>query len=481
MFVQWKFLASFKARFRMNSLIFTIVALTCQSSCCIQCQFTSSSQTLESLSVKNLIQNEGCSNVLILNLKEPESEKSAFMLLSSLSSDSKFPCSVCFFTRVEMMLNACTPQMTVLFVDSFEALIDDFFDKLSTNNFHSRQKLVIAIPKAMKKKIENIFKMLWSKFIYDVNILVQNENLSSLSMLTFMPFSDGFCNNTSTIMVNKFDGETRKWSTGINFPRKFKNLQNCSVNVGTLNGPPSVIVRDNSIYGFESLIIKEVGIRLNFSMNIIIDPILPKVFENGSSFGLFRRMLEGQVDLTFGSLAIQQLRTEVFSMTYPHSNDKLIVVVSSKVPIGSIVKLLLPFKATVWIFFLLVLVIAVLIIFASQVFNTFELFFGEESKTPVMNLFASIFGLSQPRLPSSNAPRILLASFLIFCLILRSGYAGELFRIIQSDPEIQVKSFADLAENNFILYVWEEFYHIRSIYSHYSRWLKGFSRVFNND
>lgn len=429
----------------------------------------SSSQTLESLSVKNLIQNEDCSIVLILNLKEAESEESASTLLSSLSSDSKFPCSVCFFTGVEKMFNACAPQMTVLFVDSFEAFTVDFYDKLSTNKFHSRRKLVIAIPKAMKNKIKNIFELLWAKFIYDVNVLIQNENSSSFAMLTFMPFSDGFCNNTSTIKVNEFDGETQKWSSRLNFPRKFKNLQNCSVNVGTFNGPPSVIVRNNSIYGFESLIIKEVGIRLNFSMKLIIDPILPKVFENGSSFGLFRRMLEGQVDLTFGSLAIQQLRTEVFSMTYPHSNDKLIVVVSSMVPIGSIVKLLLPFKATVWIYVLFVLVIAVLIIFASQAFNTFELLFGEESRTPVMNLFASIFGLSQPRLPSSNAPRILLAFFLIFCLILRSGYAGELFRIIQSDPVIKVKSFADLAENNFVLYVWEELYHIRSKYSDYPR------------
>lgn len=77
--------------------------------------------------------------------------------------------------------------------------------------------------------VENIFKELWKKQIYNVNILVKESD--KVLVKTFMPFSAGNCIDTSPTLINEF--KNGKFINGLKnfFPDKLKNLFNCTVRV----------------------------------------------------------------------------------------------------------------------------------------------------------------------------------------------------------------------------------------------------------
>lgn len=51
--------------------------------------------------------------------------------------------------------------------------------------------------------------------------------------------------------------------------------------------------------------------------------------------------------------------------------------------------------------------------------------FGRGNTTPCLNIFNIFFGGSMHLLPIRNFARLLLGLFMIYCLIIRSSYQGE--------------------------------------------------------
>lgn len=118
-------------------------------------------------------------------------------------------------------------------------------------------------------------------------------------------------------------------------------------------------------------------------------------------------------------------------------------------------KLWLPFDDVTWMLLILTFFIAtstILIIYRVQKIVQ-EKFFGENVKTPMLNLVSTFFGISQNKLPLSHIPRFMLIFYIFFCLIFRTCYQSKLFEFMTSEPRRSPpKTMKDLYDKRFVLY-----------------------------
>lgn len=135
-------------------------------------------------------------------------------------------------------------------------------------------------------------------------------------------------------------------------------------------------------------------------------------------------------------------------------------------------KLFRPFQQTVWIFLFITLLTGAVVIF---IFNFSKksskaLVFGDDIRTPYLNMLIGIVGGSQHVLPKKSFSRSLLMMFLLFCLVQRSIYQGSLYIFLQSDGRNpDVATIDEMIEKNFDFYVRETLEHNIKHMSFYQR------------
>jgi hypothetical protein len=120
-------------------------------------------------------------------------------------------------------------------------------------------------------------------------------------------------------------------------------------------------------------------------------------------------------------------------------------------------KFLLPFHVEVWIALLFTFLITFIVIFvislcASEKFKDF--IFGDRVRTPGLNVLIAFYGGSQTILPKYNFARFLLTMFIIFSLVIRTCYQGELFKYLQGNQhKKEAETFDDLMRGNYEIYI----------------------------
>ena len=119
-------------------------------------------------------------------------------------------------------------------------------------------------------------------------------------------------------------------------------------------------------------------------------------------------------------------------------------------------KLLRPFDITVWIPIAIVFVVACTTItfikFSSK--NIRNLVFGPENQSPYLNLFQLYVEQSMHVLPKTWFARSLLMMLILYSLVLRTVYQGELIKNMQSDDrKAPVSSISEMMEKNFSFYM----------------------------
>lgn len=91
-------------------------------------------------------------------------------------------------------------------------------------------------------------------------------------------------------------------------------------------------------------------------------------------------------------------------------------------------KLLLPFDWETWLYLILTFASAFLVIFIVNRTpkSIRETFYGKNVKNAAFEVVGGFFGIPQNFLPVENFPRILIMFFVMFCLIIRVAYQGEM-------------------------------------------------------
>jgi len=248
------------------------------------------------------------------------------------------------------------------------------------------------------------------------------------------------------ITINTFTKANASWKTNnFEFAAAF-NLHNCELTFTYENNPPETIVKvhDNGteelVGGIAKEIIEALGTELRFKPS----------FQSSEAFG-------------------QHLHTFPISQNYEVPSERCVTFIFKKhrfvIPPGELFsgweKLALPFDVPTWILVAITFAAGLLTI---QVIYRFPMFvrnfvFGSDVSTPTLNIFIAFYGLGQIVLPGRNFARFLLMLFILWSLIIRTAYQGVMFEFLTGDGrKPEVKSFKELIEQKFILFLDYEFF-----------------------
>jgi Bacterial extracellular solute-binding proteins, family 3 len=311
-------------------------------------------QKIKSNSVTEFVCESKPSKVNTINFIIDDYLKNSDILNDVLSTKSfEFPFEIENYQNTLKMQNH-KKFFSVLLFNNFETICK-FCNAITHDNYYFNGFFVLVMEDFSLPKLKNIFEIFWRKFIFNVDILIKSDNSQNLSVFTFMPFISESCGDLEPIKINQFNERTMNWDTGVFFPKKFQNLQKCSLKVGSIGNLFGTMVKimDNKtqhFYGFEVDCLKEIASTLNLTLMFKIYPYeAGLIFKNKTGTGMIKRVQEKEVDLICGSFSLQQQRREILSDTRSFYSDKMILVVPQAEVISSIEKLLLPFDLYIWI------------------------------------------------------------------------------------------------------------------------------------
>lgn len=315
----------------------------------------------------------------------------------------------------------------VMLIDSLESFNKTL--KVVVKVFHLSGYYLIIHEKAIVNDLRVMFQTLWDLYIHHVVILVK-ESSESVSVYTFVPFSEFWCNKTQPIKFTEFSKGSFTPPMKRFFPDKFTNYHKCPIKVTTFETlAPSVLREDFEdgsyrLYGHDVDIYRTLSEQLNFTPEIHF--IVPfggwgTLYPNGSATGAMGRAIRRETDFSIGNIVLKFDRTKFMEFSYGYFLDQLVLMIPPGRPLTSFETLVRPFEIVVWmilggVFLCGFSVIAVLEIQSQSIK---EFFFGKGVTTPFLNMLVAIFGGTQSTMPKRNFPRYLLMTFLIFSLVIR--------------------------------------------------------------
>ena len=350
---------------------------------------------------------------------------------------------------------------------------DKFYDlvgQLSADQFNFDGYFLFVVTNSNFTELDKVLLSLWKVYIYNVMVIVQDDD-DYISLVTFVPFKKKSCGNTTPVVVNQFiNGSFVKSITNL-FPKKFRNLYNCPIRIGAFEIPPAVLRKqhENGSFYFEGNdveLMNEISRVMKFKkqFNFVVERSgMGKVFDNGTSTGTIKKVINGEVDLMMGNLFLTSDRMKFMTNSHSYSSMPLIMIVPPGEPLTSFEKLFHPFQPTVWYFLLSVFGFGIFVIFIInyQSDNVQRLVFGDGTRYHYLNMLLIIVGGSQIKLPRSNFARSILMMFLMFCLVQRTLHQGSLYQFLQTDERTAIVPSIDemiVRDYEFFLFAtYEEF------------------------
>jgi hypothetical protein len=357
---------------------------------------------------------------------------------------------------------------TALSVESFSDF-EEIYKSIDEKLFRFSGFYLIVLVDGDISEVQKMFEHLWQLQIYNANVMFEDEN-GEVLVKTFMPFSPGKCGDTTPVLINKFkDGKFQ--NSDELFPKKLKNLHNCPIRVAVTNDNPPCVIETFSAEGTQQLsgrdidVLRSLSESLNFKVDYSYVGPVGYFFENGTSVGPFKTILDNNTDMSISNWWLKQSRVGTFGFSNSYASDKLVFIIPPGKKFTALEKLIYPFKLTSWTLIVMVFVVGILVIlivqFQSKTVRDFV--FGTGVKTPLLNLFVAFIGGNQKKLPRRNFARFLLMMFLIYSLIIRTVYQGSYFELMKSNRgHKKVQSIKEMIDKNFKFYTFkgnEDIYH----------------------
>jgi hypothetical protein len=165
--------------------------------------------------------------------------------------------------------------------------------------------------------LSRLFEIISSLAIFDVNVLMLND--SNVVLVTFIPFRDKSCRNTTPVISNVFNESAGEWRDDI-FPDKLGNFYECPLKISTLEYPPAVMKSfDGEFYGCDIEVIRGLSTAMNFTVDLafVAAPYnFGEVYDNGSS-GAVAHVVSGEADMLMGFYFLSYERIKFVSHSHP--------------------------------------------------------------------------------------------------------------------------------------------------------------------
>lgn len=277
-----------------------------------------------------------------------------------------------------------------------------------------------------------------------------------LKLMTFVWYTPQKCNTSQLIEVNRFDKNTRMWQLQTFSIDKFHSFHRCLLVFGAAQEPPAFafyLDDDFTIkyWGYNLDILKALQRNLNFRFK------LNPYAHHSRVFGY---------DLAVDLLIVMDqynFNPEVFAETaisHPYVFLDNYLLIPEGANYTSYEKLICPFDSQVWTWIIVTFVSALttIFIFSHTKPQIQNFVFGRNVTSPTLTFTMIFFGISQTKVPGRNFARYLVAMFLLFCMVIRTGYQGKMFEFMQKTmTKPEVKSINEMIEKNFTFHMTQGF------------------------
>lgn len=346
----------------------------------------------------------------------------------------------------------CT--LSVLFIDSYEAF-RTLYDGFSVDRYDFTGRFLIVYNGwADEEFARRVFQNLWTLQI--VNVVLIGSRYNRTHLWSYVPYSTESCAMVNLISLN---------STEELYPDKTTTFHRCPFKVGSFETRPYTILdRSNKdklkISGFEGDLLDTIKEKLNFTVQIF-EPQNDEQWGYAltqNSTGLMRMIQEGEVDFGISCLGISVARSSILKAGIAHYTTALVLAVPKGRPYTAFQKLFRPFEANLWWITATTIVGAAIAIASIELRNRAvrSFVYGQQIRTPYLNLVQVFFGIGMPHLPTRNFARTLLFLWIYFCFVMRSLYQGAMFRYLQQESTFPPsRSMNEIDQTNALYYVIE--------------------------
>lgn len=340
-----------------------------------------------------------------------------------------------FATEIQLQLSC-----NIVFVTSFEKLLN----AISSDDFSG----YFVVVKTANNKDED-FSALRQKFrkfrFVDVIMIFEEDGLVKMSKLD------------SNNLLDSKNFEAQALSST---KRKTKDVL---MKVTTFDLPPFTMKVGSKLTGRDIDLITTIGEALNVTVRIEFlegDNAWGYLFDNGSGTGAIAKLLNGETDIILGDFFLKHDRLKYFGFTAPYFASQLVFIIPPPAKFTSFEKFSTPFQTVVWYALTVsctVGILTILVIFRAPQ-RVKNIFFGQSTSSHLTNMFLIVLGFTQTRMPLENFPRLIIMSFILFCMVIRSAYQGSLYGFLQSDGTHQkIQSLDEMIAKDFNFLIGKSF------------------------
>lgn len=363
-------------------------------------------------------------------------------------------------TMKQISIHGRRKRFSIILIKTFDGFLQAI-NKMTPKYFWFNGFFLILLANGDFPEVENIFRHLWQKQIYNVNIMVESAD-GSIFFKTFIPFNLEKCNDTTPILINTFkDGKFVNANENL-FPAKMENLQSCPIRVATSKDSRPFVYAEKlkngtfRLSGRDVDLVEALSKSLKFQVNYSFVGELGYIYENGSSVGALKAVLDNEADLSVADWWLKGHRLNFFDSTNAYICDPIIFIIPPGRDLTPFEKLIYPFSVNVWILIVISFFIGflVILILKRQSMKLQKFVFGMNVKNPYMNMFISFIGGTQKVLPRTNFARFLLMMFLMYSLVIRTLYQGSFYKLMQSiECHKEVQSVEEMVDKDFKVHV----------------------------
>lgn len=366
-------------------------------------------------------------------------------------SDKKNTIYIEDLTKLKMSRKVNRKKFLVLIVAEPVELLEDIETKITTKSFSRNAFFLITLYNETEDKIATIFNLFWKMNFYNVNIMTKNNISNNVELLTFFPFTNG----RFVQKINEFDKSSQTWKKKIYYPQKFKNLYKCKL-IHAAASSSTMSLKNGDPGGPDYEIINLLAEILNFTVKHKLMKSTGKIFSNGSGTQILKELFDKRAQISSASLQLD--RSLALSESYPFLSDPLVLIIPPGSQFSPLEKLYKTFETKVWVAIMMVFIIAIFLLKATERFMKFKSITKKGSNDLVLNLINTFFGGSilTRNLPSQHFSRFSLTIFTLYALIIRTAYVAVLFNFLRFEVKHkEVSNVDEIIENDFSFYVYE--------------------------
>lgn len=294
------------------------------------------------------------------------------------------------------------------------------------------------------------------------------EEEKSIKLFTFTLFTPKKCFAAQFVEVNSFDKDTGRWLHGTFKVDKVSNFRGCQLNFVVFKDWPFYLPleidnekRDvTKCAGIFCGVLRDFSSALNFTYHTNIYQLETAKYMWP---GIPSHLVMGCASLD-GLVVYDEKRNENTLRPEYYSRPLMYTDTFIAIPPGEeydgYEKLVLPFDEPTWMWISITFAAAFLTIFLLKFAKpkVVNFMIGSETLTPVLNVIRAFFGISQIVCPRRNFARYLLMMFILFSLIIRTAYQGEMFEFLQKDMrKPTVTSYEEMIDQGFVFYMPADF------------------------